>query len=74
MGCVQDCQELMMYFPDLNPGKLPERSFIMGILSTLRGEETKRLVKIYEKKGSLANKAYNDELVWMSTDIRNEIF
>ena len=74
MGCVQDCQELMMYFPDLNPGKLPERSFIMEILSTLRGEETKRLVKMHEKKGSLANKAYNDELVWMSTDVRNEIF
>ena len=64
----------MMYFPDLDPGKLPERSFIMGILSTLRGEEMKELIKNARENRSLVNKVDNDELVWMSTDVRNDIF
>ena len=63
-----------MYFPDLDPGMLPERSFIMGILSTLRGEEMKELIKNARENRSLVNKVDNDELIWMSTDVRNDIF
>ena len=43
LGCVQDSPQLMMYIPVLNPGKLSERTFIMGILSTIRGEKMKKI-------------------------------
>ena len=64
----------MEYFPDLDPGKLPERFYIMGVLCTLRGEEMKELIKNVRENRSIANKTNNDQLVWMTTEIRDHIF
>ena len=46
----------------------------MGILSTLRGEEMKGLIKNARENRSVANKADNDELVWMDKTAKDEIF
>ena len=46
----------------------------MGILSTLRGEEIKGLIKNARENRSVANKADNDELVWMDKTAKDEIF
>ena len=46
----------------------------MGILSTLRGEEMKGLIKNARENRSVANKADNNELVWMDKTAKDEIF
>ena len=28
---VQECEDILQYFPDMDEGKLPERDFMMGI-------------------------------------------
>ena len=42
---VHECENLKEYFPDLEVGKLPEIDFLMGILSSLRFDEMKELIK-----------------------------
>ena len=71
---VQEWPELMEYFPDLEPGKLPERFFIMGILSTLRTGEMKKLIKDARENRSISSRADEDQLVWMTTKVKDEIF
>ena len=42
---IQEWDDLTDYFPDLDDSKLPERNFMIGILSTLREEEMRQLIK-----------------------------
>ena len=38
-GYVQECPDLLDYFPDLDPGKLLESKFLFKVMGTLRPDE-----------------------------------
>ena len=71
---VKEWPDLIELFPDLYPGNLPERFYIMRILCTLRGEEMKELIKNARENRSIVKKTNNDQLVWMATEIRDHFF
>ena len=64
----------MIYCPDYDEGTLPGKEFIVGIISTLKPEETKTLVEEARKKRSVSNKEDKQELVNIEKSIRDEIF
>ena len=71
---VKECDDIMDYFPDLDQDKLPERRFLMGILSTLRTEEMKRLISEARANRSITTQHDEDELIEMSLAVKTEIF
>ena len=42
---VKEVDELLQYFPDYPDGQLPERDFLFTILSTVRPEGLKQIIK-----------------------------
>ena len=70
---VQEFEDLMSYFPDLAPNQLPERKFIIEILSTLRNNEMRELMKNVRKNRSLTNNPEKDQMIKMTSCIREEV-
>ena len=70
---VQECEDVMSYFPNLAPNQLPERKFIIGILSTLRNNEMRKLIKNARKNRSLTNNPEKDQMIQMTSCIREEV-
>ena len=64
----------MIYCPDYDEGTLPGKEFIVGIISTLKPEETKTLVEEARRKRSVSNEEDKQELVNIEKSIRDEIF
>ena len=71
---VKEWPDLLDYFPDYEPHQLPERFFIMGILSTLRRDEMRQLIYEARQNRSLANNDDEDQLIEMNSRIKDEIF
>ena len=64
----------MIYCPDYDEETLPGKEFIVGIISTLKPEETKTLVEEARRKRSVSNEEDKQELANIEKSIRNEIF
>ena len=64
----------MKYCPDYDEGTLPGKEFIVGIISTLKPEETKTLVEEARRKRSVSKEEDKQELVNIEKSIRDEIF
>ena len=64
---------LLAYFPDIDHGKLLERSFVMSILSTLKTEEMRELIKAARNNRSIASNPDEEEMIEMTDHAKEEI-
>ena len=60
---VKQVPDLMKYFPNLEDNWLPDRDFMWTILSTLREDEVKKLVKDARKNRDVGNEEDKQELI-----------
>ena len=60
---VKQVQDFMKYFPNLEDNELPDRNFMWTILSTLREDEVKKLVKDARKNRDVGNKEDKQEII-----------
>ena len=65
--------EFTIYFPDVTEDKLPEREYLIAVISTLNKEATKTIVDQARKIRSVQKPSDNDELVAISSQILEEI-
>ena len=65
--------EFIIYFPDVTEDKLPEREYLIAVISTLNKEATKTIVDQARKIRSVQKPSDNDELVATSSQILEEI-
>ena len=65
--------EFTIYFPDVTEDKLPERQYLIAVISTLNKEATKNIVDQARKIRSVEKSSDNDELVAISSQILEEI-
>lgn len=70
---VQECPDLLQYFPDMKAEEVPERDYMFKILSTLRREELKILVKDARKQRSICNKSNEKNLIEINPKIRDKL-
>ena len=70
---VKDCEDLCNYFPDYEADQLRERRFILGILSTLRSDELRQLIKDARKNRSIQENPDEDQLIDMDADKKEAI-
>ena len=70
---AKDVPELMKYFPDIEEGKLPDRSFMWTIFSTLRGETCKKLIETARNARGYDSAEHRDELIEIAPDLLNDI-
>ena len=70
---VKDCEDLCNYFPDYEADQLPERGFILGILSTLRSDELRQLIKDALKNRSIQENPDEYQLIAMDADKKEVI-
>ena len=71
---VREVEDLMIYWPDYGEGTLPGKEFIVGIISTLKPEETEILIEETRKKRSVSNEEDVKGLVSIEKNIKDEIF
>ena len=71
---IQEWDDLTDYFPDLEDSKLQERDFMIGILSTLREDEMRQLIKTARSKISLVNTSNQSHLVENFINIKDDLF
>ena len=65
--------ELMKYFPDIEEDHLPDRSFMRTILSTLRGEASKKHIEFARNVWASDSVEHKDELIEIDPDFLNDI-
>ena len=70
---MKEIPELLEYFPDYDEGQLPERAHLFGVLSVVRPDELKALIADSRKKRSLKEQNDEDDLIHVSSAIREEI-
>ena len=71
---VKEWPDLLDYFPDYEADQLPERNFIVGVLSTKRTTEMKELIKEARAHRSLVNIKEEDQMIEMTYAAKNEVF
>ena len=70
---IKVVDELNAYFLDYRDNELPEREFIWGVISTIRPEETTKLVSDARKSRGVKKEENQDELVEVDPLLFKEI-
>lgn len=70
---IREVDELSEYFPDLEEEQLPDRDFLVAIISTLSPDETKTLVAEARAQRSVQKDQDESNLVKIVPDIKEEI-
>ena len=71
---VKEVPDLLQYFPDFPENMVPDREYLFTIISTLRGDELKKLIKKSRDSRSLQNEDNQDKMIEITKDIKDEIF
>ena len=71
---ILQCDDLLEYFPDMEPGRLPKRCFTFKILSTLKTRELEQLINEAREHRSITNTDEPEDLIEMDGAIKNYIF
>ena len=66
---VKEVPELQSYFPDLQDGELPDREFMWTILSNLKEDTVKELIRDARKKRNVSAEDDNEELIEIDSEI-----
>ena len=69
-----EVDDIKQYFPELEPGDLPERHYLMSVLSTVKKDELKELIEQAREHRSISNKQDVDMMVEMTQAARDQIF
>ena len=70
---VKGCDDLMVYFPDLDEGQLPERKYIFRVLSAQRPIQLTKLVKQAWDNRAIENSSQDDMMIEMTADVKETI-
>ena len=70
---IKEIPELLEYFPDIEEGDIPDRSFMWGILGTLRREAWGALLENARKARSWGTDEPKDELIEIHPEILEEL-
>ena len=70
---IKKIPEFTVYFPDFAENQLPEREYLIAIISTLNHEATQTIVDEARKIRSVEKSSNNDELVAISSKLLEEI-
>ena len=71
---IKEVPDLIKYFPDFPEHVVPDRTDLFTILSTLKGDELKKLIKNAHNNRAIGNEDDNDKLIEVRNDIKDEIF
>ena len=71
---IQEWDDLLEYFLDIDSNRLPERDFMLGVLSTLRKSELRTLVKTVRESRSICNNSDQRQMIEIDSIIRDNIF
>ena len=70
---VKEVEDLNAYFPDMKENELPEREYLWTIVSTLRSETTKELIKTARNNRTTKESADQNNLIQIDMSIYQEI-
>ena len=70
---VKDIPDLMKYFQEFDENELPDRSFMWGMLFTLRRDEWVKLVDEARKRRCQEEKENKDEFIEIDQDYLNKL-
>ena len=70
---VKDTEDLVYYFPNYEEGSLPERSFLWGILGTLKRDKWKALLKEARNRRGKKEVENKDELIEIDPQIFDKL-
>ena len=70
---VKEIDDLLEYFPDMKENELPERDYLWWVISTLKYDETKKLVDDARKSRSYEGHTNNDDFIEVDNEIFKEI-
>ena len=61
------------YFPDYDPGQLPERFFLLGLLSTYKPVQMQELIDDERKQRALTNLKEDDDMIMMTLNFKSDM-
>ena len=64
----------MKNFPDYRENVVPDRTYLFTILSTLKGDVQKQLIKNVHKNHVIGNEDDNKKFIEVRNDIKDKIF
>ena len=67
---VKDSDDIMIYFPDFKPGELPERDYLISVISTINQEATKTIVAEAREKRSISQAEDEGNLVKVTAEFK----
>ena len=70
---MQEIHDLLKYFPDFEPGELPDKEFMWTILSTLREDAVKTIINQARSNRALSNQEDKQELIEIAPSILIEL-
>ena len=70
---IKDFDEYNVYFPDFSNSKLPERDYLISIISTINPDATKKLVKATRESRSITQSDDPGNLVEIKSEIIDEL-
>ena len=70
---VKDVDEVFSYFPDYTDNQIPERDFLFKILSTIRTDVIRSMIKHSRDARSVKNHEDEDEFIILKDDLMEEI-
>ena len=74
MELVKEVSDLLKHFSDLLENMFPIREYLFTIISTLRGDELKKLIKKSRDNRSLQNEDNQDKMIEITIDNKDEFF
>ena len=70
---VKDVSEINIYFPDDADMQLPERDYLIAVISTINPDATKEIISKARENRSILITDEPQNLVKITSEIRNEI-
>ena len=70
---MKDAGEVFTYFPDYTDKQIPERDFLFKILSTIKTDIIRGMIKQSRDARSVVNQEDEDELILIKKNLMKEI-
>ena len=69
---VKNIDEINIYFPDFTSSELPERDYLIAVISTINPEATKNIVEEARIKRSICSTDNTDNLIEITPEFKEE--
>ena len=71
---IKEVPDFIKYFPDYPEHVVQDRTYLLTILSTFKGDDLKKLIKIAHNNRAISKEDDNDKLIEVRNDIKDKIF